>query len=80
MSVSPSQRAFATARRSESARDRNAWQVLTAEAGVHGHGQRQGACLSFNDVISLYVDCKTQDEMDELWEKLSAGGKKSQGS
>ena len=34
--------------------------------------------FSFNEAISLYVDCKTQDEVDELWEKLSAGGKKSQ--
>jgi predicted 3-demethylubiquinone-9 3-methyltransferase (glyoxalase superfamily) len=23
------------------------------------------------------VDCKTQEEVDELWEKLSAGGQKS---
>ena len=24
--------------------------------------------------LSLFVSCKTQDEVDELWEKLSAGG------
>jgi predicted 3-demethylubiquinone-9 3-methyltransferase (glyoxalase superfamily) len=24
------------------------------------------------------VNCETQEEVDELWEKLSAGGKKSQ--
>jgi len=34
--------------------------------------------FSFNEAISLFVDCKTQEEVDELWEKLSAGGKKSQ--
>jgi predicted 3-demethylubiquinone-9 3-methyltransferase (glyoxalase superfamily) len=33
---------------------------------------------SFNEAVSLYVDCRTQDEVDELWEKLSAGGKTSQ--
>jgi len=34
--------------------------------------------FSFNEAISLYVDCKTQEEVDELWDKLSAGGKESQ--
>jgi predicted 3-demethylubiquinone-9 3-methyltransferase (glyoxalase superfamily) len=28
----------------------------------------------FTDAISLFVDCKTKEEVDELWEKLSAGG------
>lgn len=31
----------------------------------------------FSEAISLYVDCKTQQEVDDLWERLSAGGKKS---
>jgi len=26
----------------------------------------------------LYINCETQEEVDELWEKLSAGGSKSQ--
>ena len=26
--------------------------------------------------ISLYVNCETQEEVDELWEKLSEGGEK----
>src|SRR5208283_4085438 len=29
----------------------------------------------FTPAISLFVSCKTQEEVDELWEKLSAGGK-----
>jgi predicted 3-demethylubiquinone-9 3-methyltransferase (glyoxalase superfamily) len=29
----------------------------------------------FTPAISLFVDCATQEEVDELWEKLSAGGK-----
>jgi predicted 3-demethylubiquinone-9 3-methyltransferase (glyoxalase superfamily) len=32
----------------------------------------------FTHAISLFVDCKTQEEVDELWEKLSAGGQKEQ--
>ena len=33
-----------------------------------------GPQFTFTDGISLYVSCETQDEVDELWEKLSAGG------
>src|SRR5512143_800310 len=29
---------------------------------------------NFTDAISLYVNCKTQEEVDELWAKLSEGG------
>jgi predicted 3-demethylubiquinone-9 3-methyltransferase (glyoxalase superfamily) len=31
----------------------------------------------FTEAISLFVDCKSQEEVDELWEKLSEGGEKS---
>jgi predicted 3-demethylubiquinone-9 3-methyltransferase (glyoxalase superfamily) len=34
-----------------------------------------GPQYKFTPAISLFVDCKTQQEVDELWEKLSAGGK-----
>ncbi len=30
----------------------------------------------FTPAISLYVNCEAQEEVDELWEKLSAGGEK----
>ena len=36
-----------------------------------------GPHFKFTEAISLLVDCKSQEEVDELWEKLSAGGSKS---
>jgi predicted 3-demethylubiquinone-9 3-methyltransferase (glyoxalase superfamily) len=35
-----------------------------------------GPQFSFSPAISLVVHCKTQQEIDELWEKLSEGGAK----
>lgn len=35
-----------------------------------------GPQFSFTPAISFYVNCQTQEEVDDLWEKLSAGGKK----
>ena len=33
-----------------------------------------GPHFSFTPAISFFVNCETQQEVDELWEKLSAGG------
>ena len=35
-----------------------------------------GPQFKFTPAISLLVNCETQAEVDELWEKLSAGGRK----
>ena len=35
-----------------------------------------GPTYKFNEAISLMVDCKTQEEVDEYWERLSEGGEK----
>jgi predicted 3-demethylubiquinone-9 3-methyltransferase (glyoxalase superfamily) len=35
-----------------------------------------GPVFSFTPAISLMVNCETQAEVDDLWEKLSADGKK----
>ena len=36
-----------------------------------------GPHFTFSPAISMFVNCETQSEVDELWEKLSAGGEKS---
>jgi predicted 3-demethylubiquinone-9 3-methyltransferase (glyoxalase superfamily) len=36
-----------------------------------------GPQFKFTEAISLFVKAETQPEIDELWEKLSAGGEKS---
>jgi predicted 3-demethylubiquinone-9 3-methyltransferase (glyoxalase superfamily) len=33
-----------------------------------------GPHFKFNEAISLFVNCDTQQEVDELWSKLTAGG------
>ena len=37
-----------------------------------------GPHFKFTEAISFYVNCDTQQEVDELWEKLSERGQKSQ--
>jgi len=36
-----------------------------------------GPQFKFTEAISFFVNCETQEEVDELWEKLSDGGQKS---
>jgi predicted 3-demethylubiquinone-9 3-methyltransferase (glyoxalase superfamily) len=35
-----------------------------------------GPQFKFTEAISMYVNCESQAEVDELWEKLSEGGEK----
>src|SRR5262249_16269989 len=35
-----------------------------------------GSQFTFSPAISFFVNCETQEEVDELWEKLSEGGEK----
>jgi predicted 3-demethylubiquinone-9 3-methyltransferase (glyoxalase superfamily) len=46
-------------------------------AGQQFYALNGGPMFKFSEAISLYVSCETQAEIDELWEKLSAGGEKS---
>ncbi|HKS76255.1 MAG TPA: VOC family protein [Terriglobales bacterium] len=54
--------------------------VFTVMFELHGqllYALNAGPVFKFNEAISFFVNCKTQAEVDELWEKLSAGGSKS---
>ena len=35
-----------------------------------------GPMFTFSPAISFFVNCETQEEVDELWEKLSEGGER----
>jgi len=35
-----------------------------------------GPHFTFSPAVSVFINCETQQEVDELWEKLSAGGEK----
>jgi predicted 3-demethylubiquinone-9 3-methyltransferase (glyoxalase superfamily) len=35
-----------------------------------------GPMFTFSPAVSFFVNCETQQEVDELWEKLSEGGQK----
>ena len=55
--------------------------VMTATFELDGQGfiaLNGGPHFKFTEAISFSVDCKTQEEVDELWERLSQGGQKSQ--
>lgn len=54
--------------------------LLTAEFQLEGqdfYALNGGPRFKFTEAISLFVNCQTQEEVDELWEKLSAGGEES---
>jgi predicted 3-demethylubiquinone-9 3-methyltransferase (glyoxalase superfamily) len=39
-------------------------------------GLNAGPQFKFTEAVSFFVNCETQEEVDELWEKLSQGGEK----
>src|ERR1700754_1086327 len=51
--------------------------VMTVEFELGGQAftaLNGGPHFKFNEAISLQVMCETQDEIDDYWEKLGAGG------
>jgi len=55
--------------------------IMTATFELEGQkfiGLNGGPHFKFTEAISFYVNCETQEEVDEYWEKLSAGGQTSQ--
>ena len=51
--------------------------VMTAQFEVEGHqfvALNGGPQYTFTPAVSFLVNCTTQDEVDHLWDRLSAGG------
>lgn len=51
-----------------------AMMVTFTLAGQQFMAMNAGEHREFGEAISLYVDCETQAEVDELWEQLTSGG------
>jgi len=55
--------------------------VMTASFKLNGlefTALNGGPLFKFNESVSFVIDCKTQDEVDHFWDKLSEGGETSQ--
>jgi len=55
--------------------------VMTASFELEGMeftALNGGPLFKFSPAISFAVDCRSQEEVDELWAKLSAGGEEGQ--
>jgi predicted 3-demethylubiquinone-9 3-methyltransferase (glyoxalase superfamily) len=58
-----------------------AGQLMTASFELHGQefmALNGGPHFSFSPAISFFVNCETQQEVDELWNKLLEGGEAQQ--
>ncbi len=54
-------------------------QVMSVTWELEGQrfmGLNAGPHFTFNEAVSFFVSCETQQEVDELWDKLLAGGGK----
>lgn len=58
--------------------DGKAMSVSFELEGQPFHALNGGPDFKFTPAISLFVSCETQAEVDELWERLSEGGRKDQ--
>ena len=53
-------------------------QFVTFElVGQEFYALNGGPQFTFTEAISFFVTCETQEEVDELWEKLTEGGQES---
>jgi len=76
-SVFPSSKILKTARYGEAGPGPKG-SVMTVEFELDGQRMialNGGPQFKFTEAISLSVDCKTQEELDHYWTKLSQGGK-----
>ena len=65
----------------EQAAGKPAGSVMTVEFQLDGQdfvALNGGPHFKFTEAISFVVNCETQEEIDEYWAKLSAGGAESQ--
>jgi predicted 3-demethylubiquinone-9 3-methyltransferase (glyoxalase superfamily) len=56
---------------------RNGDQVMSVTWELEGQrfmGLNAGPLFTFNEAVSFFVSCDTQQEVDALWDKLLAGG------
>lgn len=55
--------------------------VMTATFALNGQEfmvLNGGPMFKFTEAISMFVSCENQEEVDELWKKLTEGGEESQ--
>ena len=51
--------------------------AMSATFSLNGQdfiGLNGGPMFKFNEAVSFYVSCETQEEIDEMWDKLTEGG------
>lgn len=56
-------------------------EALTVEFEIEGRqfmGLNGGPVFTFNEAVSLVVNCDSQDEVDRYWDALLVGGEESQ--
>jgi len=78
VSIFPNSKIVATSRYPEGVPGpRPAGSVMTVQFVLNGRdfmGLNGGPQFTFSPAISLVVPCDTQEEVDELWKKLTEGG------
>jgi len=80
MGIFPNSHITAIARYGEAGKEvhgRPAGSVMTVAFELDGQAftaLNGGPVFQFTEAVSLQVDCKTQDEVDHYWNRLSAGG------
>ncbi|HXS33355.1 MAG TPA: VOC family protein [Solirubrobacterales bacterium] len=60
---------------------REAGSVMTVEFELDGQrfiGINGGPQFNFDEAVSFEIECETQEEIDDYWERLTEGGEESQ--
>ena len=81
VSIFKNSRILDVSRYPEGSPDDFAGKVMTVNFELDGQefiALNGGPDFRFTEAISLFVNCESQAEVDELWEKLTKGGEESQ--